>query len=103
MSPGPGEHPPRPNPAPDPVARGELLREYREFVRTRHPDRGGDPDEFARGLTRYRELLSGTAAVPGTGPRPAADTTIYRRGSLPAQVWRRLTERHRRRQKPRVE
>lgn len=28
---------------------------YREFVRTHHPDRGGDPEVFRAGLARFRE------------------------------------------------
>ncbi|MDI2126338.1 hypothetical protein [Yinghuangia seranimata] len=88
-------------------ARRELLREYREFVRTQHPDRGGDPEEFVAGLTRYRALLSpdGAGPVPASrtgNPPAAAETTAYRRGSLPAQLWRAVMERHRRRQNPRV-
>jgi hypothetical protein len=27
---------------------------YRAFVREHHPDRGGDPDVFVAGLTRFR-------------------------------------------------
>lgn len=38
-------------------------REWREFVREHHPDRGGDPEVFAAGLRAYRE---------GRRPRPAA-------------------------------
>lgn len=95
----------RDDPAPERQGREELMREYREFVRTRHPDRGGDPDEFVAGLTRYRALL---AAQPGPGSEPsgppsAAETTVYRRGSLPAQVWRAMVDRHRRKQNPRVQ
>ncbi|NUU23762.1 MAG: hypothetical protein HOV68_20005 [Streptomycetaceae bacterium] len=82
--------------------RRELLREYREFVRTRHPDRGGDPDEFVAGLVRYRALLSPQGAGPEREAPSAAETTVYRRGSLPAQLWRAIMERHRRRQNPRV-
>lgn len=85
----------------DDLDRRELLREYREFVRTRHPDRGGDPEEFVAGLVRYRALLS----TRGVGPDPArtpSETTVYRRGSLPAQVWRAIMEKRQRRQNPRV-
>lgn len=34
----------------DPEARAA----FREFVRTHHPDVGGDPAEFAAGLARFR-------------------------------------------------
>lgn len=86
------------------LERRELLREYREFIKTRHPDRGGDPEEFAAGLLRYRALLSPGGAGPTGGKRPPkpSETTVYRRGSLPAQLWRAIMEKHRRRQNPRV-
>jgi hypothetical protein len=37
---------------------------FREFVRTHHPDVGGDPAEFAEGLARFRagESASNTVA-----------------------------------------
>ncbi len=89
----------------DDVDRRELLREYREFIKTRHPDRGGDPAEFVAGLVRYRALLSSGGAEPGPAKRPpaASETTVYRRGSLPAQLWRAIMERRRRGQNPRVQ
>jgi hypothetical protein len=31
-------------------------RARREFIRTYHPDRGGDPDAFAAGLAAYDRL-----------------------------------------------
>jgi hypothetical protein len=36
--------------SPTPEERGA----FREFVRTHHPDRGGDPEVFAAGLARFR-------------------------------------------------
>lgn len=42
----------------------EQRAEFRSFVRTHHPDRGGDPDAFVAGLAHFRELAR-------TGPRPA--------------------------------
>ncbi|WP_436773728.1 hypothetical protein [Yinghuangia sp. YIM S09857] len=93
------------NTDPSDLERRELLREYREFVKTRHPDRGGDPAEFAAGLVRYRALLSPGGAGPDGGKQPprASETTVYRRGSLPAQMWRAIMDRHRRKQNPRVQ
>ena len=32
-------------------------RARREFIRTHHPDRGGDPDAFAAGLAAYDRPL----------------------------------------------
>jgi hypothetical protein len=80
-----------------------LLRQYREFIREMHPDRGGDPAEFVAGLERFRALID--AAAPPARPRAgrAAETTAYRRGRLPERLWRRIAERHRRRNNPRVE
>lgn len=81
------------------------MREYRQFVKTQHPDRGGDPDEFIAGLLRYRALLSSWGAGPGPAKTPptASETTVYRRGSLPARLWRAIMERRRRGQNPRVQ
>jgi hypothetical protein len=83
--------------------RRQLLREYREFIRTNHPDRGGDPDEFVAGLERLRALLDAAAPVATHLSGGAAQTTAYRRGRLPGRLWRQLTERQRRRNNPRVE
>lgn len=44
-------------------ARGGLTPEqraaYRSFVRTHHPDRGGDPEVFKAGLARFRAMAAG--------------------------------------------
>lgn len=40
---------------------------YRSFVRTHHPDRGGDPEVFRDGLDRYRAIAAGREPGPGTG------------------------------------
>ena len=37
-------------------------RARREFIRTHHPDRGGDPAAFAAGLTAYDRGPSGEPA-----------------------------------------
>ncbi|MYS81686.1 hypothetical protein [Embleya scabrispora] len=84
-------------------ARRQLLREYREFIRASHPDRGGDPEEFVAGLERYRALIDAAGPPAPVRSGAAAETTVYRRGRLPGRLWRQLTERHRRRQNPRVE
>ncbi|MDN5916826.1 MAG: hypothetical protein L0I76_17260 [Pseudonocardia sp.] len=39
---------------------------YRSFVRTHHPDRGGDPEVFVAGLAHYRDLAAGAAASDPT-------------------------------------
>jgi curved DNA-binding protein CbpA len=48
------------NPVRDEAGTGSLddearRREWREFVREHHPDRGGDPEVFAAGVRAYRE------------------------------------------------
>jgi hypothetical protein len=83
--------------------RRQLLREYREFIRTNHPDRGGDPDEFAAGLERLRALMDAAPSGASHLSGKAAETTAYRRGRLPGRLWRLLAERQRRRNNPRVE
>jgi hypothetical protein len=52
-------------------------REFRAWVRACHPDAGGNPEEFAAGLSRWRTQL----AIPaGCGE---AEVTVFRtRGGL---------------------
>jgi hypothetical protein len=38
-------------------------RARREFIRTHHPDRGGDPGAFAAGLAAYDRRLPGAPAA----------------------------------------
>jgi hypothetical protein len=86
-----------------------VRRAYREFVRTHHPDRGGDPEEFIAGLHRFHTELR--AAGPGQarprepGAAPVGVTvTTHRRGTAPVRLLRRLcTLRHRRRPLLRVQ
>lgn len=57
---------------------------YRSFVRTHHPDRGGDPEVFVAGLARFREL---TTAEPDPGPdRYDAPIEIVQDLPLPTRV-----------------
>lgn len=51
---------------PDDAARWRA--EFREFVRTHHPDRGGDPDVFVTGMARF----AAERPVPGP-PVPAPE------------------------------
>lgn len=50
--------------------------EFRSFVRTHHPDRGGDPAAFVAGLAYYRDLAAGAATEPA-GASPAAGRDRY--------------------------
>lgn len=74
--------------------------EFRAWVRTCHPDVGGDPDTFAAGLARWRLALLPGPAEPGNKAAPVtAQVTVFRsRGGwwLIARAW------HRRRRMPRV-
>ena len=48
-------------------------RARREFIRTHHPDRGGDPDAFAAGLAAYDRLPRPAPSRPDSGRRGHAD------------------------------
>lgn len=93
--------------------RERLRREYRAFVRTSHPDRGGDPELFAAGLRRWQEALAGGGSGAG-GTRGAGDggagtgnggehrVTGFRRGPWPVRCGRSLAAAVRRRLRTRV-
>ena len=78
---------------------GRARREYRAWVRTHHPDAGGDPDSFAAALPAWQQRLAGRASED----RPTAPTvTVFRTRHgfwLLERWWRR---RRRRRRVPRV-
>jgi hypothetical protein len=61
-------------------------REYRAWVRSHHPDAGGDPGEFATGLARWRERPAGDEG--GEGGAPPRETSVFRaRGLWLARRW----------------
>lgn len=69
-----------------------LRRDYRAWVRTHHPDLGGDPEVFAAGLAVWR-AQAGTPASDGR-----AQVSVFRsRGGLWQVVrwWHRRGHRHR--------
>ncbi len=72
--------------------------DFREFVRTHHPDVGGDPATFVAGLAAYRP-----AVIRADDPRLAADVVFRRtpRGLL-AVVDRMVRWYAQRRRPPRV-
>ncbi|MEV1293429.1 hypothetical protein [Pseudonocardia sp. NPDC049635] len=81
---------------------------YRSFVRTHHPDRGGDPEVFRAGLARYRALAAGQVPEPGvTAPhddrRYDAPIEIVPDLPLPTRVLVALIRTVRRRTHPRVD
>jgi hypothetical protein len=68
-------------------------REYRAWVRSHHPDAGGDPGEFAAGLARWRERRAGDA-----GGVPPREVSVFRARAL----WRVQRWWQRRQRPPRV-
>ena len=54
---------------------GRTRREYRAWVRTHHPDAGGDPDNFAAELPARQQRLAGRASE---GRPVAATVTVFR-------------------------
>ncbi len=81
--------------------------EYRSFVRTHHPDRGGDPEAFVAGLAHYRDLAAGAATGPGPSPaepdRYDAPIEIVPDLPLPTRVLVALIRTIHRRRRTRVE
>lgn len=97
-------------------ARGGLTPEqraaYRSFVRSHHPDRGGDPEVFRAGLARYRALAAGTdpSGTAADTRRPGTDDRRYDAPieivpdlPFPARVLVALIRTVRRRTHPRVD
>lgn len=58
----------------------EERAEFREFVRTHHPDRGGDPEVFMAGLARF----SARTEPPAQAARYDAPIEVV--ASLPVPV-----------------
>ena len=85
----------------------EQRAQYRSFVRTHHPDRGGDPEVFVAGLARFRELARSGPAHARPGPpvpdRYDAPIEIVRDLPLPAKLAIALIRTVRRRRHPRVD
>ena len=82
------------NPVPDrdENENGRTRREYRAWVRTHHPDAGGDPDNFAAELPARQERLAGRASE---GRPMAATVTAFRtrHGFWVLRRWRRRRNR----------
>lgn len=74
----------------------EDRRVLREFVRTHHPDVGGDPEAFRAGLAELRRRQAG----PGRARGPVVAT--HRRRGLRAIVDRLVGRIRRQRRHPRV-
>jgi hypothetical protein len=71
----------------------ELRHRYREFIRTHHPDRGGDPEMFQAGLAAFRREMA--AGGRGDGP-----VVFARRPRGIAGRWARWRERRAGRRRP---
>ena len=79
---------------------------YRSFVRTHHPDRGGDPAVFVAGLAHFRELARSGPPAAAAGPgrdRYDAPIHIVRDLPLPTRVAVALIRTIRRRRHLRVD
>ncbi|WP_409465446.1 hypothetical protein [Amycolatopsis sp. GA6-003] len=75
---------------------------YRRFVRTHHPDVGGDPDEFAAGLREFRRGPHHENAA-GAEPAPRGESLVFvRRSRAVPRLLAALAERRRRKRNPRV-
>ncbi|MGV9299875.1 hypothetical protein [Amycolatopsis sp. NPDC003676] len=74
---------------------------YRRFVRTHHPDVGGDPAEFAAGLREFRRGQGNESAARAQGPR-GESVVFVRRSRGVSRLFEVLAERRRRKRNPRV-
>ncbi|GAA1028215.1 MULTISPECIES: hypothetical protein [Amycolatopsis] len=74
---------------------------YRRFVRTHHPDVGGDPAEFAAGLREFRRGPRNETAARAEGPR-GESVVFVRRSRGVSRLFEVLAARRRRKRNPRV-
>lgn len=68
----------------EPVDEEQWRAEFRAFVRTHHPDRGGDPDAFVAGMAGFASSRPPSVQVPDPADvldprydRPVEFTTPY--------------------------
>ncbi|TKV55985.1 hypothetical protein FDO65_21840 [Nakamurella flava] len=64
-------------------------RARREFIRRHHPDVGGDPEAFVRGLAAFDPVVR-PADVAGDQPRPTVRTGVVARARRRRRLVRRL-------------
>jgi hypothetical protein len=60
----------------------EIERRRREFIRTHHPDRGGDTESFIAGLRGFDAEQA--PAGPGPGPVPGSQPRVT---IIPHRAW----------------
>ncbi len=70
----------------------------RDFIRTHHPDRGGDPEVFRRGLERLAAGLDPLA----DDDLPRVRVTVVKRRRFPLSIPHHVARRVRRARKTRV-
>jgi hypothetical protein len=56
----------------------ETERRRREFIRTHHPDRGGDTESFIAGLRGFDAEQAPAGPGPGPGPQPRVTVIPHR-------------------------
>ncbi|MBB4684256.1 J domain-containing protein [Amycolatopsis jiangsuensis] len=74
---------------------------YREFVRTHHPDVGGDPAEFAAGLREFHDRAAATASRSEEPGPDAPVIFVTRQRGLP-RIVSAFSARRQRKRNPRV-
>src|ERR1700735_1917407 len=68
----------------------EIERRRREFIRTHHPDRGGDTESFVAGLRGFdaEQAPSGPSPSPGPGQSPGTGSGSQPRVTIiPHRAW----------------
>ncbi|SNQ51601.1 conserved hypothetical protein [Frankia canadensis] len=77
----------RARPAGGEAAAARRREQRRAFIRAHHPDVGGDPVLFAKGLRVWADVGDGRPVGPaGPATRPGSGPTAYRRRSVAARL-----------------
>ena len=75
---------------------------YRQFVRTHHPDVGGDPAEFAARIEEFRRGSHPENAAEATTASHGESLVFVRKSRGLPRLFEALTARRRRKRNPRV-
>ncbi|WP_326834391.1 hypothetical protein VSH64_05610 [Amycolatopsis rhabdoformis] len=73
---------------------------YRQFVRTHHPDAGGDPEVFRAGLEQFQNVDKPLGTAPAKAPAEKVVFVARRRGVV--RLLAVLAARRRRKKRSRV-